>query len=133
MSNGTGNECKIIEKETLWRIAKKEQQNGNFVMMKCKKRRPKFAMWSNPVVKRKIENMGKKHWNNRKYTVKQKRKHHINSTIISETQGKNNRPPLWIWLISQSYSFSFGAQMLHLWITIKRGVIECDRRAGASR
>lgn len=46
-----------------------------------------------------------------------------------EANLRSKKKPLWFWLISQSYSFSCEAQMLHLWITIKREHIGMSNQA----
>lgn len=75
----------------------------------AKKVNGEVTMWSDPVARRKIEN--NKNTAATATTV---------TALFRAHRRVGDETPLRIWLISQSYSFSCEAQMLHLWITIKR-------------
>lgn len=95
--------------------------------MKCKKSNgERWSCDQNPLARRKIENNKKKYSNSSDKSIVD-----VSRTEPTTKELKKKHTLLWIWLISQSYSFSSEAQMLHLWITIKRNVLNA-RTAGTT-
>lgn len=115
-----GRECKIDEKNEQTHTHRHMQEVYSWMEKKitktlhwwwsAKKANGEVTMWSDPVARRKI--------GNNKNTAATANT--AAAAVARANRRDGDETPLRIWLISQSYSFPCEAQMLHLWITIKR-------------